>query len=108
MKRKINYEFTTFGKLENDIDDSRVRVAVDIVTQLFVSFDYGPRVPESRLKLNKKSLKTWEGTIVGGYPGTWDDIYIIGNLIDDGLIKADIMWAADYADYLDSQRREMN
>ena len=107
-KRELKYEFFTYGKLDNDVNDDRVRVAVDIVTQLFSGFDYGPRVPETRLELNKQALRNWEGTIIGGYPGTWDDIYVVGNLMDNDTIQADVMWKADYESYLAQHRKMMN
>lgn len=108
MTRKITYDFSTYGSLEHDINSDRVRIAVDIVTQLFSNFDYGPRISGDRLKQNKQALKDWEGTIVGGYPGTWDDIYIVGNLMDNDTIKADVMWKGDYESYLTQHSRTMN
>lgn len=108
MKRKITYDFATFGKMENDAEDNRVRVSVDIVIQLFANFDFGPRVSEDIIKQNKQALRVWEGTIVGKYPGTWEDIYIVGEPVDNDTIEAVIMWASDYELYLVQLKGNMN
>ena len=92
----LQFEFFLSGSLMDDIkDNEKMQVCLKGAIGLYRGLCFGD-VSDQVIEANKHAYLAGKGKMIGHYPFPWDDIVIVGDIKENDVIEATVMYESDF------------